>query len=51
MDTDAAPIYNNYENGNSMTSKQASVNQKQEQKKDKFYYYGVFKEAVSNMTN
>ncbi|MBB6213788.1 hypothetical protein HNP67_001283 [Borreliella californiensis] len=30
VDIDAAPIYNNYENGNSMTSKQFSVNQKQE---------------------
>ncbi|MBB6213766.1 hypothetical protein HNP67_001261 [Borreliella californiensis] len=36
MDIDAAPIYNNYENGNSITSKQASVNQKQEQKKISF---------------
>ncbi|PRR39499.1 ERF family protein [Borreliella burgdorferi] len=34
VDTDAAPIYNNYENVNSMPSKQVSVNQKQEQKKD-----------------
>ncbi|MBB6213823.1 hypothetical protein HNP67_001318 [Borreliella californiensis] len=34
MDTDAAPIYNNYENENSMTSKRASVNQKQEQKRE-----------------
>ncbi|MCD2378123.1 ERF family protein, partial [Borreliella burgdorferi] len=34
FDTDAAPIYNNYENENSMPSKQVSVNQKQEQKKD-----------------
>ncbi|PRR04705.1 ERF family protein [Borreliella burgdorferi] len=34
VDTDAAPIYNNYENENSMPSKQVSVNQKQEQKKD-----------------
>uniref|UniRef100_UPI003B2244DA ERF family protein n=1 Tax=Borreliella burgdorferi TaxID=139 RepID=UPI003B2244DA len=34
VDTDAAPIYNNHENENSMPSKQASVNQKQEQKKD-----------------
>ncbi len=34
FDTDAAPIYNNHENENSMPSKQASVNQKQEQKKD-----------------
>ncbi|ACN55146.1 ERF family protein [Borreliella burgdorferi] len=33
FDTDAAPIYNNYENENSMP-KQVSVNQKQEQKKD-----------------
>ncbi len=34
VDTDAAPIYNNHENENSMLSKQVSVNQKQEQKKD-----------------
>ncbi len=34
MDTDAAPIYNNYENRNSMPSKQSSVNQKQEQKRE-----------------
>ncbi|AXK69958.1 hypothetical protein BbuMM1_R290 (plasmid) [Borreliella burgdorferi] len=34
FDTDAAPIYNNHENENSMPSKQVSVNQKQEQKKD-----------------
>ncbi|WP_418885280.1 ERF family protein [Borreliella carolinensis] len=77
VDTDAAPIYNNYENRNSMPSKQISVNQKQEQKreqkqeinqvqknntiqnqkrdikqeqkKDRLYYYGVFKEALSNI--
>ncbi|PRR14954.1 ERF family protein [Borreliella burgdorferi] len=34
FDTDAAPIYNNHENENSMPSKQVIVNQKQEQKKD-----------------
>ncbi len=76
MDTDAAPIYNNYENRNSMPSKQVSVSQKQEQKqeisqiqknnntiqnqkrdinpeqkKDRLYYYGVFKEALSNVKN
>ncbi|WP_417903151.1 ERF family protein [Borreliella burgdorferi] len=34
VDTDAAPIYNNHENVNSMPSKQVSVNQKQEQKRD-----------------
>ncbi|PRR35562.1 ERF family protein [Borreliella burgdorferi] len=34
VDTDATPIYNNYENVNSMSNKQVSVNQKQEQKKD-----------------
>ncbi len=34
FDTDAASIYNNHENENSMPSKQVSVNQKQEQKKD-----------------
>ncbi|WP_418460490.1 ERF family protein (plasmid) [Borreliella burgdorferi] len=77
FDTDAAPIYNNHENENSMPSKQVSVNQKQEQKreqkqeinqiqknntiqnqkrdikqeqkKDRLYYYGVFKEALSNI--
>ncbi len=77
VDTDAAPIYNNYENANSMPNKQVSVNQKQEQKreqkqeinqiqknntiqnqkrdikqeqkKDRFYYYSVFKEALSNI--
>ncbi|WP_418906607.1 ERF family protein (plasmid) [Borreliella turdi] len=76
VDTDAAPIYNNYENGNSVPSKQNSVNQKQEeqkkginqnqnnntiqnqkidikqeQKKDRLYYYGIFKNALSNMKN
>ncbi|OJH14262.1 single-stranded DNA-binding protein (plasmid) [Borreliella bissettiae] len=77
VDTDAAPIYNNHENVNSMPSRQVSVNQKQEQKreqkqeinqnqknntiqnqkrdikqeqkKDRLYYYGVFKEALSNI--
>ncbi|ACO38506.1 Erf family protein (plasmid) [Borreliella burgdorferi 29805] len=34
IDTDAAPIYNNHENENSMPSKQVSVNQKQEQKRE-----------------
>ncbi|OJH14489.1 single-stranded DNA-binding protein (plasmid) [Borreliella bissettiae] len=34
VDTDAAPIYNNHENENSMPSKQANVNQKQEQKRE-----------------
>ncbi|PRR49081.1 ERF family protein [Borreliella burgdorferi] len=34
IDTDAAPIYNNHENENSMSSKQVSVNQKQEQKRE-----------------
>ncbi|ACN24019.1 ERF family protein [Borreliella burgdorferi] len=34
VDTDAAPIYNNHENENSMPNKQASVNQKQEQKRE-----------------
>ncbi|AZA27369.1 MULTISPECIES: ERF family protein [Borreliella] len=79
VDTDAAPIYNNYENGNSMPNKQANINQEQvqkkeqkqeinqiqknntiqnqkrdinqEQKKDRLYYYGVFKEALSNIKN
>ncbi|WP_367612071.1 ERF family protein [Borreliella kurtenbachii] len=79
IDTDAAPIYNNYENRHSMPNKQAIVNQKQEQKreqkqeinqiqknntiqnqkrdikqeqkKDRFYYYSIFKEALSNIKN
>ncbi len=79
VDTDAAPIYNNYENGNSMPNKQVNINQEQvqkkeqkqkinqiqknntiqnqkrdinqEQKKDGLYYYGVFKEALSNIKN
>lgn len=76
MDTDATPIYNNYENRNSMPSKQVGVSQKQEQKqeinqiqknnntiqnhkrdinkeqkKDRLCYYGVFKEALSNIKN
>ncbi|WP_419261276.1 ERF family protein, partial [Borreliella afzelii] len=34
VDTDAAPIYNNYENGNSMPNKQVNINQEQEQKKE-----------------
>ncbi|WP_029361933.1 ERF family protein [Borreliella garinii] len=79
VDTDAAPIYNNYENGNSMPNKQVNINQEQvqkkeqkqeinqiqknntiqnqkrdinqEQKKDRLYYYGVFKEALSNIKN
>ncbi len=76
MDTDAEPIYNNYENRNSMPSKQVGVSQKQEQKqevnqiqknnntiqnhkrdinkeqkKDRLCYYGVFKEALSNIKN
>ncbi|WP_420025840.1 ERF family protein (plasmid) [Borreliella yangtzensis] len=75
VDTDAAPIYNNYENENLTPNKQISVNQKQEQKKeinynqkktiiqnnkttpfknkkkDSFYHYGIFKEALSNIKN
>uniref|UniRef100_UPI001AED6356 ERF family protein n=1 Tax=Borreliella garinii TaxID=29519 RepID=UPI001AED6356 len=79
VDTDAASIYNNYENGNSMPNKQVNINQEQvqkkeqkqeinqiqknntiqnqrrdinqEQKKDRLYYYGVFKEALSNIKN
>ncbi|AEL70555.1 conserved hypothetical protein, Borrelia family protein PFam161 (plasmid) [Borreliella afzelii PKo] len=75
MDTDAAPIYNNYENENFTPNKQISVNKKQEQKqdinynqkktiiqnnkttpfknkkKDSFYHYGIFKEALSNIKN
>ncbi|MBB6043520.1 hypothetical protein HNP68_001142 [Borrelia yangtzensis] len=34
VDTDAAPIYNNYENENHTPNKQISVNQKQEEKKE-----------------
>ncbi len=34
VDTDAAPIYNNYENGNSMPNKQVNINQEQVQKKE-----------------
>ncbi|WP_215538043.1 ERF family protein [Borreliella bavariensis] len=75
VDTDAAPIYNNYENRNSMPNKQININQEQEQKKeinynqkktiiqnnkttpfknkkkDSFYHYGIFKEALSNIKN
>ncbi|WP_419264801.1 ERF family protein [Borreliella afzelii] len=79
VDTDAAPIYNNYENKNSINNRQVYINQeqeqkkeqkqeinqikknntiqsqkrdiKQEQKKDRFYYYSVFKEALSNIKN
>ncbi len=74
VDTDKAPIYNNYENRNSMPNKQVNVSQKQEknkrlitirknnnseqqnytiqkQKKDSFYHYGIFKEALSNIKN
>ncbi|WP_420025037.1 ERF family protein [Borreliella valaisiana] len=75
VDADAAPNYDSYENGNSVPSKQNSVNQKQEQKKeidqeqknntiqlqknnvnkeqkkDRFYYYSVFKDALSNIKN
>ncbi|WP_420025598.1 ERF family protein [Borreliella valaisiana] len=81
VDTDAAPIYNNYENENSTPNKQVSVNQKQKndryynerkdnnseqkqditqeqknntiqnQKKDRFYYYSIFKDALSNIKN
>ncbi|WP_420025464.1 ERF family protein [Borreliella valaisiana] len=65
VDNDAAPIYNNYENGNSVPSKQNSVNQHQKkeikqeqrndvnknQRKDRFYYYSIFKDALSNIKN
>ncbi len=34
VDTDAASIYNNYENGNSMPNKQVNINQEQVQKKE-----------------
>ncbi|WP_215538941.1 ERF family protein [Borreliella bavariensis] len=75
FDTDAAPIYNNYENENSTPNRQVSFNRKQEQKqeinynqkktiiqnnkttpfknkkKDSFYHYGIFKEALSNIKN
>ncbi|WP_418909614.1 ERF family protein (plasmid) [Borreliella lanei] len=59
VDTDAAPIYNNYENANSMPNKQVSVNQKQNQlkdfdkklKTDKFYCYEIFRDALFNIKN
>ncbi len=51
MDNDAAPIYNDYGNKNSTPNKQISVNKKQEQKKDRLYYYSIFKEALSNIKN
>ncbi|WP_418456651.1 ERF family protein [Borreliella lusitaniae] len=57
VDTDAAPIYNNYENENSLPSKQISVNKEQKKdinqnpKKNRFYYYKIFKEALSNIKN
>ncbi|OJH14072.1 single-stranded DNA-binding protein (plasmid) [Borreliella bissettiae] len=63
FDTDAAPIYNNHENENSMPSKQAGVNQKQEQKQNqiksfdkklkmgKYYCYELFRSALFNMKN
>ncbi|XPC98224.1 ERF family protein (plasmid) [Borreliella japonica] len=67
VDTDADPNYNNYENKNSTPNKQISVNKKQEQKqdinynqkkdikqeqkKDRLYYYSIFKEALSNIKN
>ncbi|WP_210372706.1 ERF family protein, partial [Borreliella garinii] len=34
VDTDKAPIYNNYENRNSMPNKQVNVSQKQEKKQE-----------------
>ncbi|WP_418885739.1 ERF family protein [Borreliella tanukii] len=37
MDTDADPNYNNYENKNYMPNKQISVNQKREQKQERYY--------------
>ncbi len=61
VDTDAAPIYNNYENENSMPSKQVSVNQKQEKnqlnnfnknlKSGKAYCYEIFRDALFNIKN
>ncbi|WP_420025083.1 ERF family protein [Borreliella valaisiana] len=65
VDNNAAPIDNNYENGNSVPSKQNSVNQHQKkeikqeqrndvnknQRKDRFYYYSIFKDALSNIKN
>ncbi|ACN52705.1 hypothetical protein BVAVS116_O0028 (plasmid) [Borreliella valaisiana VS116] len=65
VDTNAEPIYNNYENGNSVPRKQVSVNQHQkkeikqeqrkdnnkQQRKDRFYYYSIFKNALSNIKN
>ncbi|WP_425337224.1 ERF family protein [Borreliella tanukii] len=37
VDTDADPNYNNYENQNSASNKQVSVNRKQEQKQERYY--------------
>ncbi|OJH14076.1 single-stranded DNA-binding protein (plasmid) [Borreliella bissettiae] len=63
VDTDAAPIYNNHENENSMPSKQAGVNQKQEQKQNqiknfdkklkmgRYYCYELFRSALFNIKN
>ncbi len=67
VDTDAAPNYDNYENKNSTPNRQVSFNRKQEknqeinynqkkdikqeQKKDRLYYYSIFKEALSNIKN
>ncbi|WP_215538914.1 ERF family protein [Borreliella bavariensis] len=67
VDTDADPNYNNYENENSTPNRQVSFNRKQEQKqdinynqkkdikqeqkKDRLYYYSIFKEALSNIKN
>ncbi|WP_418909404.1 ERF family protein (plasmid) [Borreliella sinica] len=65
VDTDAAPIYNNDENRNSVSNRQVSVNQKQEKKQDinqnqnfnkklkigKSYCYEIFRNALFNIKN
>ncbi|MBB6043530.1 ERF family protein [Borreliella yangtzensis] len=66
VDTDAAPIGNNYENENSTPNKQISVNQKQEERKKdinqiqnfdkklkigKSYCYEIFRNALLNLKN
>ncbi|PRR38353.1 ERF family protein [Borreliella burgdorferi] len=57
VDTDAAPIYNNHENENSMPSKQAGVNQNQVKNFDKklktgkYYCYELFRIALFNIKN
>ncbi len=65
VDTDAAPIYNNHENENSMHNSQASVSQEQKQdinqkqvknfdkklKTGKYYCYELFRIALFNIKN